>query len=79
MYLVSPGQLVRVDCVRPPTLEGHNSSVRAPTWVFLDSMEIPLSQEYIDMPEEDSRGQTKVLNRACHFSVARQPRSARKS
>ena len=48
--LVTSGQLVRVDCVRPPTLEGHNSSVRAPIWVFLDSMESPLSQEYIDMP-----------------------------
>ena len=41
--LVSPGQLVRVDYVRPLTLEGHNSSVRTPIWVFLDSMESPLS------------------------------------
>ena len=48
--LVTSSQLVRVDCVRPSTLEGHNSSVRAPIWVFLDSMESPLSQEYIDMP-----------------------------
>ena len=49
--LVTSGQLVRVDCVRPPTLEGHNSSVRAPIWVFLDSMESPLSQESTHMPE----------------------------
>ena len=62
MYLVSPGQLVRVDCVRPPILEGHNSSIRALIWVFLDSMKSPLSQEYIDMSEDDSSGQTEVLN-----------------
>ena len=33
-------------------------------WVFLDSMEIPLSQEYIHMPEEDIRCQTEVLDQA---------------
>ena len=32
--------------------------------MFLDSMEIPLSQESIDMPKEDIRCQTKVLERA---------------
>ena len=32
-------------------------------WVFLDSMEIPLSQEYIYMPEEDIRCQIEVLER----------------
>ena len=32
--------------------------------VFLDSMEIPLSQEYIHMPEEDIRCQTEVLEQA---------------
>ena len=50
--------------VRPPTLEGHNSFVRAPIQVFLDSMERPLSQEYIDMPKEDIRCQTEVIDRA---------------
>ena len=60
------GQLVqfRVDFVRPPTSEGHNSFVRTPIRVFLDSMEIPLSQESINMPEEDRRCQTEVLDRA---------------
>ena len=33
--------------VRPPTSEGHNFFVRTPIRVFLDSMEIPLSQESI--------------------------------
>ena len=32
--------------VRPPTLEGHISFVRTLIWVFLDSMESPLSHEY---------------------------------
>ena len=35
-------------------------------WVFLDSMESPLSQEYIDMPDEDSRCHTAVLDGARH-------------
>ena len=48
--------------VRPQTSEGHNSFVRAPIRVFLDSMERPLSQEYIDMPEEDIRYQTEVID-----------------
>ena len=62
--LVSPGQLVLVDYIRLPTSEGHNSLVRTSIWVFLDSMEIPLSQESIDMPEENIRCQTEVLDRA---------------
>ena len=33
-------------------------------WVFLDSMEIPLSQEYIYMPKKDIRCQVEVLERA---------------
>ena len=33
-------------------------------WVFLDSMENPLSQEYIYMPEEDITCQIEVLERA---------------
>ena len=59
--LVSSGQLVWVDYARSPTLEGHISFVRTPILVFLDSMESPLSQEYIHMPKEDSIGQTEVL------------------
>ena len=51
--LVSSGQLVWVDYVRPPTSEGHISFVRTPIWDFLDSMESPLSQEYIHNPEGD--------------------------
>ena len=48
--LVSSRQLVWVDYARPQTLEGHISFVRTPILVFLDSMESPLSQEYIYMP-----------------------------
>ena len=62
--LVSSGQLVWVDYTRPPTSEGHISFVRTLIWVFLDSMESPLSQEYIHMPEEYIRCQIKVLYRA---------------
>ena len=32
--------------------------------MFLDSMESPLSQEYIHIPEEDIRFQTEVLDLA---------------
>ena len=35
---------------RPPTSEGHNSFFRTPFWVFLDSMEIPSSQDSIHVP-----------------------------
>ena len=52
------------DYVRPPTSEGHNSFVRTPIWVFLDSMEIPLSQESIDMHDKDIICQTEVLDGA---------------
>ena len=55
--LFSSGQLLWVDYTRPLTSEGHISFVRTPILVFLDSMESPLSQEYIDMPEGDIRGQ----------------------
>ena len=60
------GQLVSsgFDYVFPPTLEGRNSFVRTPIRVFLDSMESPLSQEYIDMPDEDIRCQNEVIDRA---------------
>ena len=60
--LVNPGQLVRFAYVWPPTLEGHISFVRTPIRVFLDSMESPLSQEYIDMPKENIRCQTEVID-----------------
>ena len=60
--LVSLGQLVWVDYAQPPNSEGHISFVRTLIWVFLDSMESPLSQEYIHMPEGDIRCQTKVLD-----------------
>ena len=53
--LVSSGQLVWVDYERPPTSEGHISFFRTPIWVLLDSMESPLSQEYINMHEGDIR------------------------
>ena len=49
--------------VLPPTSEGHNSFVRTPIRVFLDSMERKLSQESIYMSEEDIRCQTNVLDR----------------
>ena len=44
--------------------EGHNSFVRTLIWVFLDSMERPLSPEYTHILEEDNRCQTKVIDRA---------------
>ena len=59
--LNSPGQLVCVDYLRPLTSEGHNSFVRTPILLFLDSMEIPLSHKSIHMPEEDIICQTEVL------------------
>ena len=60
--LVNPGQLVRFAYVWPPTSEGQISFVRTPIWVFLDSMESPLSQEYIHIPEEKIRCLTKVID-----------------
>ena len=58
------GQLVWVDYARPPTSEGHISFVRTPIRVFLDSMESPLSQEYIHITEEDRRCLIEVIDRA---------------
>ena len=55
------GQLVWVDYARPPTSEGHISFVRTLIWVFLDSMESPLSQEYIHITEGDIICQTEML------------------
>ena len=40
--------------VKPPTSEGHNFFVRTPFQVFLDSMEIPLSQISIHVLVEGS-------------------------
>ena len=59
--LVNLGQLVIFAYVGPPTSEGHISFVRTPIRVFLDSMESPLSQEYINMHEENIRCLTKVI------------------
>ena len=56
--------------VRPPTSEGHNFFVRTPFRVFLDSMESPLSKEYIHMPQEDIRCQTEMLGRALSGQVS---------
>ena len=56
--LVSSSQLVWVDYALPPTSEGHISFVQTLIWMFLDYMEIPLSEEYIHMPEGDIRCQT---------------------
>ena len=67
--LVSSVQLVRVDYAWPPTSEGHISFVQTPIWVFLNSMESPLSQEYIDMPKENIRCQTKVIDRTFPVQV----------
>ena len=39
--------------LRPPTSEGHNFFVRTSIWVFLDSMESPLSQYFIHIPVVD--------------------------
>ena len=41
--------------VRPQTLEGHNFFVRTPFWVFLDSMESPLSKDFSHVHVEDIR------------------------
>ena len=38
-----------------PTLDGYNFFVRTLFWVFLDSLESPLSQESIHMPEKGNR------------------------
>ena len=58
------------DYVGPPTSEGHNSFVRAPFRVFLDSMESPLSQESIHMHVEDNRCHTEVLDQARPVQVS---------
>ena len=60
--IVTSGQLVRLAYVSPPTLEGHNSSVRTSIWVFLDFMGSPLSQEYTHMLEENIRCLTEVID-----------------
>ena len=64
------GQLIWVDYTLPPTSEGHITFVRTPIRVFLDSMESPLSQEYINIPDEDRRCLTKVIDRARSVQVS---------
>ena len=39
----------------PPTSDDHNFFIRTPFQVFLNSMEIPLNQDSIHVPVEDSR------------------------
>ena len=51
----------RFDYVWPPTSEGHNSFVRTPFLVFLNSMEIPLSQYSIRIHVEDSGCQAELI------------------
>ena len=36
--------------VRPPTSDGHNFFIQTSFWVFLDSMEIPFSQNSNHVP-----------------------------
>ena len=38
---------------KPPISDGHNFFVRTPFWMFLDSMEIPLSLESINIYLDD--------------------------
>ena len=60
--------------MRPPTLKGHNFFVRTPFRVFLDSMEIPLSQDSIHITVENSRCQENLGQvrsaRPCQVSSA---------
>ena len=49
--------------MRPPISEGHNFFIRTLFRVFLDSMEIPLSQDFSHVPVEDS-GQSARLGLA---------------
>ena len=67
--LVSSGQLVCVDYVRPSTSEGHNSFIRTPIWVFLDSMESPLSQEYIPKYIEYDRIKIKDIKKDLTYNM----------
>ena len=52
--MAKAGRLGLAIHVRPPTSDGHNFLVRTSFWVFLDSMEIPLSQDSICMPLDNS-------------------------
>ena len=53
----------------PSNSDGHNFFVRTPFRVFLDSMEIPLSQDSSRMPLEDSGdhnfAEIYVLHQVC--------------
>ena len=52
--MVRAGRLGLAILVWPPTSDGHNFFVRTLFRVFLDSMEIPLSQDPSHVPMEDS-------------------------
>ena len=75
---VNRARLVELSRARQVEL---SSSCRAqlvsPGQVFLDSMENPLSQESIHMPEEDIRCQTEVSDQARHVEVYSSIQSAR--
>ena len=49
--------------VRPPPSRGHNFFVKTSFRVFLDTMEIPLSQDFSHVPVEDS-------GQSCRLGVA---------
>ena len=51
------------DCV-PPTSDDHIFCVRTPFWVFLDSMERPLSQDSFYVPLE-ALGDQKYAENLC--------------
>ena len=53
-WLIRAGWLELAIQVRPPTSDDRNFFVRTPFQVFLDSMEIPLSQDSIYRTVEDS-------------------------
>ena len=53
-WVARAGRVGLATHVRPPTSEGHNFPVRTPIRVFLNSMEIPLSQDSIHVPVEGS-------------------------
>ena len=54
MFSIAVGRLGLAIHVWPPTSDDYNFFVQTPFRVFLDSMESPLSQDYIHMPLEDS-------------------------
>ena len=53
-WTVRAGRLGLAIQVCPPTSDDHNFFVQTPFRVFLDSMEIPLSQDSRHIPVDDS-------------------------